>query len=257
MLVGQIHLRISLCCKLKFMQDTKKFVDLKPPLQSDDSYGRPLSTIFTTYSSPKNFVDVKPLFQADDYYGRPLSTIFTRYSSPIRITVITSIGTIIGTSYSIGWAMYHDAPKVIGGARGFFGSLALCLGYSVLNELFNGLVVRNYGQEQYFVSNAMATGLMTGIYYLFQKRIQQVKYDVAMKRALKYVGILSVFSMFHDVYVILRRYEYLGKNPPHVIPEPVPRRVLPEADLSDPFFVKVKEELAGNKAYRESLIKKP
>jgi hypothetical protein len=161
---------------------------------------------------PQALYDVKPVFKADDYYGKPWSTVLTRYSSPYRIAATSLGGTWFGATYLIGWAIYHNEPKRKYLLRGTAGAFALSLSYATLTEMFNGVVMRNLGKEQYFFSNAPATGLMIGVYYYFQKIIQKTHYFDAMSRSLKYVGCISCLSMFLDLHVIKRRSWYLNRK---------------------------------------------
>lgn len=88
----------------------------------------------------------------------------------------------------IGLAIYKDLPQIKNSLQylgksfalsscffGFFDFFAEFLIKKVFNEFFNGIVKRNYGKEQSFLSNTASAIVTFSIYYSLHRNIRNLK----------------------------------------------------------------------------------
>lgn len=102
----------------------------------------------------------------------------------------------------------------------------LCI-YLALNEMFNGLVARRYGKEQFWISNSLAGFSTFSLYYIFESKqylwrldhrflidiVRGKPFGESFTKSKKYVGFLTLGFMLQEVVMIKLRDHYLQRQP--------------------------------------------
>lgn len=88
-----------------------------------------------------------------------------RHSSKMKYIINPLLFTTCSFSFGISKAIYRDLPKLTTSLKYARFGLALSIPYVLVNEVVTGMLIRQYGREQYFYSNSTAaaacfTGLL-------------------------------------------------------------------------------------------------
>ncbi|CAK63196.1 unnamed protein product (macronuclear) [Paramecium tetraurelia] len=134
-------------------------------------------------------------------------TYSQRPSSYYKIITNTVAIAYFGYFYGMAEAIYKNKSKFIQSNKYCFYGLLAGYTHQQLNEIGTGILIRNYGFDQYWLSNTAAGLINCGIIYsAMQLRNSE---NGQFIKAQKYAGTICLISMFLDLFSQMQRDLYL------------------------------------------------
>ncbi|CAD8200669.1 unnamed protein product [Paramecium octaurelia] len=149
------------------------------------------------------FIDIRkqmPSLDSQEIYEQYL---FPRPSSQYKIISNTVAIAFCGFFYGIGKALQKHQSKFIQSNKYCFYGLLTGYTHQQLNEIGTGILIRNFGFDQYWLSNTAAGLINCGIIY----SAMQLKNSEngQLIKAQKFAGAICLISMFLDLLSQVQR----------------------------------------------------
>ncbi|CAD8115432.1 unnamed protein product [Paramecium sonneborni] len=139
--------------------------------------------------------------------------LFPRPSSQYRIISNTFAIGFCGFFYGIAKALQKHQSRLIYSNLYCFYGLLTGFTHQLLNEISTGILIRNFGFDQYWASNTVSGIINCAIIYSGMQL--KAKESGQLIKAQKLAGGICLFSMFLDLLSQVERkmfLEYLEKN---------------------------------------------
>ena len=105
----------------------------------------------------KQVTKLKFQLEPQDSYLEEL--FLPRHSSKMKYLINPLLFVGCAASFGISKSIYRDLPKLTTSLKYAKYGLALSVPYLLVNEVATGMLIRGYGQEQFFYSNTIAAAV--------------------------------------------------------------------------------------------------
>ncbi|CAD8194658.1 unnamed protein product [Paramecium pentaurelia] len=159
------------------------------------------------------FIDIRKQMPSLDTQEIYQQYLFPRPSSQYRIISNTFAIGFCGFFYGIGKALQKNYSKFIQSNKYCFYGLLTGYTHQQLNEIGSGILIRNFGIDQYWVSNT-AAGTINCLIIYSSMQLKKSESGQLMK-AQKFAGGICLISMFLDLLSQLQRrliLQYIQKG---------------------------------------------